>query len=122
MAPPGTALSTCSSTGVPPSSLRISALVSFVVKSPCRKREPGTCTRHAPTSCLRSGRETVHVSCIRGGAYRRHRQEVDGERVDLMLDENLRPRARRRAELEGAHPGPQQPELLVQLVQLEVGA
>ena len=71
MAPPGTALSTCSSTGAPPSSLRISALVSFVVKSPCRKREPGTCTHHAPTSCLRSGRETVHVSCIRGGAYRR---------------------------------------------------
>ena len=121
MAQPRTALSTCRSTGAPPSSLRISALVSFVVKSPCRKREPGTCTHHGPTPCLRSGCDIVHVPCIRG-AYRLHRQEVDGERLDLVFDEDLRPRAWRRAELEGAHPGPQQPELIVQLVQLEVGA
>ena len=36
-------------------------MVSFVVKSPCRKREPGTCTHHAPTPYLRGGCGTVHV-------------------------------------------------------------
>ena len=77
------------------------------------------CTHFVPTRRLW---DRARVPCIRGGAYRRHRQEVDGERLDFVLDEDLRPRARRRAELEGAHPGPQQPELLVQLVQLEVGA